>query len=96
MNFGKALELLKQGKKVARRGWNGKGMFLYLTNSSEVSAVNMKPETANHLFGNRLIECDVTVKIGAHIDMKSADGSIVIGWLASQTDMIAEDWTIVE
>ncbi|MTO24509.1 DUF2829 domain-containing protein, partial [Turicibacter sanguinis] len=29
MNFGQVLELLKQGKKVARRGWNGKGMFLY-------------------------------------------------------------------
>ncbi len=35
------------------------------------------------------------IKIGAHIDMLAADGSVVVGWLASQTDMLAEDWVIV-
>jgi hypothetical protein len=37
-----------------------------------------------------------TITIGAHIDMRAADGSLVIGWFASQTDMLAEDWMVVE
>ena len=96
MTFGEALEAMKAGKKVARTGWNGKGMFIYLTTGTIVPAVSMKPETANHLFGDRLLECDETVCINSHIDMKSADGTIVIGWLASQTDMLAEDWIVAE
>ena len=96
MNFGQAIEALKNGKKVTRVGWNGKGMFIYLTSGSEVPVVSMKPETANRLFGEKLLECDETVTINPHIDMKASDGTVVIGWLASQTDMLAEDWDMVE
>ena len=96
MDFGKALELLKKGQKVARKGWNGKGMFIYLTSGSMIPVVSLKPETANHLFGEKLLECDETVTINPHIDMKAADGAVVIGWLASQTDMLAEDWIVAE
>ena len=78
MNFGQAIEELKKGKKVARKGWNGKGMFIYLT------------------FGSQCDEKILKKKINPHIDMKSSDDSIVIGWLASQTDMLSEDWYIVE
>lgn len=95
MNFGCAIEALKNGMKVARKGWNGKGMFVYLTTGTEVPAVNMRPDTAQHLFGDTLIEGDTTVKINSHIDMKTADGSITIGWLASQVDMLEEDWEVV-
>ena len=49
MNFGQAIEALKNGKKVARVGWNGKGMFLYMTPGSVVHLDEMKPETANYL-----------------------------------------------
>ena len=96
MNFGKALEELKAGKKVARKGWNGKGMFLYLTTGSVVHLDEMKTETANYL---RSFYNDAgmdEVEICGHIDMKTADNKIVCGWLASQTDMLAEDWIIVE
>ena len=89
-NFGKALEALKEGKAVARKGWNGKGMFLTLQNSSEVDGTNMRNEPARKYYG------DNKVKVCPHIDMKSADGTYVVGWLASQTDMLAEDWDIVE
>ena len=89
-NFGKALEALKEGKAVARKGWNGKGMFLTLQNSSEVDGTNMRNELARKYYG------DNKVKISPHIDMKAADGTYVVGWLASQTDMLAEDWDIVE
>lgn len=95
MNFGKALDALKQGKKVGREGWNGKGMFIYVTTGSVVPVVNLKPETSKHLFGNSLLECDVCVEIKPHIDMKSADGSITIGWNPSQPDMFAEDWQVI-
>ena len=85
-NFGKALELLKEGKKVQRKGWNGKGMFLTLQKGSTVKGVMMRNEPAKEFYGEN------DVNICSHIDMKAADGSYVVGWLASQTDMLADDW----
>jgi len=92
MNFGKALDLLKEGKKVARKGWNGKNMFLYLTAGSIVPVVNLKKETASHLYAEKMLETDKMIEIKSHIDMKAADDSITIGWAPSQVDMLAEDW----
>lgn len=89
MNFGEAIQALKSGKKVAREGWNGKGMFLTLQEGSTVVGTNMRNENARNFYQ------DNNVKICSHIDMKAADGSYVVGWLASQTDMLAEDWVIV-
>ena len=89
-DFGMALEALKRGKAVARKGWNGKGMFITLQNGSEVEGNNMRNEPAKKYYG------DCKAKICPHIDMKAADGSYVVGWLASQTDMLAEDWDIVD
>lgn len=91
LNFGLALEALRAGYKVARRGWNGRGMFLYLTHGSKLPYSKLKPETQKALINHP----ESTVHINGHIDMKAADGSVVIGWLASQTDMLAEDWEIV-
>ena len=89
-DFGMALEALKRGKAVSRKGWNGKGMFLTLQNGSEVEGNNMRNEPAKKYYG------DCKAKICPHIDMKAADGSYVVGWLASQTDILAEDWDIVD
>ena len=96
MSFGLAIEAMKKGYKVARSGWNGKGMFIYIQNSTIVPITGLEPEPMKYLFGESLQECDVTVKICSHIDMKAADGSLVVGWLASQTDMLSDDWGIVE
>ena len=85
-SFGKALELLKEGKKVCRTGWNGKGMFITLQPGSTVAGEMMRNEPAKKFYGNSV------VNICPHIDMKAADGSYVVGWLASQTDMLADDW----
>lgn len=84
--FGTAIDYLKQGKKVARKGWNGKGMFLYY-----VPAASYAPCTdiARETFGGN------DVPYGAYIAMKTAQNNVV-PWLASQTDMLAEDWTVVE
>lgn len=94
MNFGKAIEALKEGKKVARSGWNGKGMFLYLTEGSIVDFAALRGNAAKHINATVTGTADACIK--PHIDMKAADGTIVIGWLASQTDILAEDWEVVE
>lgn len=94
MNFGEALIALREGKKVARQGWNGKGMFLYLTDASTVEFEQLRGNCAKHISKeNTGME---VAYINPHIDMKSADGSIVVGWLASQTDMLSNDWEIVQ
>jgi hypothetical protein len=88
MDFGKALQHLKGavGNKVAREGWNGKGMFLFLVPGSTF-AVNRPPLMGIYPEGTEVL-------YHAHIDMKTAQGDVV-PWLASQTDVLAEDWTIV-
>ena len=88
MPFSHALEAVKQGKKIARNGWNGKGMFLFVQPGSVIDAKDGRNPHLQAMEGS--------IKIGSHIDMKAADGSIVVGWLASQTDMLSEDWFIVE
>lgn len=85
-DFAWALHALKSGAKVARAGWNGKGMFLFLVQGSEF-VVNRPPLLGIYPAGTQ-------VRYHAHIDMKTADDTIV-PWLASQTDMLAEDWIIL-
>lgn len=92
-SFSVALDYLKQGKKVARKGWNGKGMFLVLCPGSAVPADRMKVKAVKKFYQD--VKQD-TVIINPHIDMKAVDGTYVTGWLASQTDMLADDWNIVE
>ena len=83
MDFSAALLALKAGKRVARAGWNGKGMFIFLVPGS-VFQVNRPPLLGIYPEGT-------TVRYHAHVDMKTADG-VVVPWLASQTDLLAEDW----
>ena len=95
MNFGKAIESLKDGKKVCREGWNGKGVFIYLVKGSTVLVSLLRGSAKEAALFSGKTELSNQV-ICDHIDMKAADGTIVVGWLASQTDMLAEDWMIVE
>ena len=92
-SFGDAINFLKAGKKVARNGWNGKGMFLVLCPGSEVPADHMRVKPVKKFYQQ---EGRVSVIIAPHIDLKAADGTYVTGWLASQTDMLADDWFTVE
>ena len=88
LKFGQALEHLEEavGNKVARFGWNGKGMFLYLVPGSTF-VVNRPPLLGIYPEGTE-------VRYHAHIDMKTAQGECV-PWLASQTDILADDWEVV-
>ena len=86
VTFGLAIEALKKGKRVARAGWNGKGMWLELVPSDGYSVHDIPCVTASVSHG--------MVKRLPWIGMKTADNKFV-PWLASQTDMLAEDWQIV-
>lgn len=81
LNFGHAIESLKDGKRVARQGWNGKGMWLCLVQDWDM------PDSK---LANLIDDLETLPWIG----MKTADNKFV-PWLASQTDVLAEDWTIV-
>ena len=80
-NFGEAIKYLKRGLKVCRQGWNGKGMYL-----AHVNSYQYKVDGEVH---------KDSLFLSPWIGMKTADGKFV-PWLASQTDMLAEDWMFAE
>jgi len=86
-DFSVALIAVKDGAKVARKGWNGKGMFIFLVPGSTFK-VNRPPLLGIYPEGTE-------INYHPHIDMRTADGQIV-PWLASQTDILADDWIILE
>lgn len=87
MDFSDALKEIKSGRKAARAGWNGKGMFIFLVPGS-VFKVNRPPLLGIYPEGTE-------IRYHGHVDMVTADG-MVVPWLASQTDLLADDWTIAE
>lgn len=87
-NFGDAIVALKEGKRVARKGWNGKGMFVFLRKGRLITGVHpdelmVKGTNKTEFWSND------------HLCMKAVDGSCVVGWLASQTDILSEDWGVL-
>lgn len=88
MNFGDAIQALKAGEKVARAGWNGKGMWLSYVPRGQYWLEDDYGLDAN---GNPICSLDLLAWIG----IKTADDKFV-PWLASQTDMLAEDWQILD
>ena len=83
VNFGEAVEALKQSKRVQRLGWNGKGMFLVFVKGEDYQLNTIAKQ---NLVGDTQLPW---------IGMKTADNSFV-PWLASQTDIIAEDWIVLD
>ena len=80
-SFGEVIKYLKRGMKVARKGWNGKGMYLFLADGEDLT---------------KCISNNGEFKCINSICMKTAQNTICIGWLASQADMLAEDWIFAE
>jgi len=87
MSFSEALFLIKRGKRLQRAGWNGKGMFVFLVPGS-VFKVSRPPLLGIYPGGTE-------IRYHGHVDMRTADG-MVVPWLCSQTDLLAEDWQVVE
>lgn len=84
MDFGKAIQLLKEGKKVQRQGWNGKNQYIELATNISYKNTNNEIINAEHdAIGNKAIAFVGT-------------SGVQLGWLASQADMLAEDWKIVD
>ena len=99
MNFGLAIEALKAGKKIARDGWNGKGMYIamvvpcvdYAADTCAVFADIVKESThGGDTLPIKYVETD------AYLVMRTAQGTIQPGWLASQADILSDDWLIIE
>ena len=84
MNFGKALDFLKEGKKVTRKGWNGKNQYIELATNISYKNVDDEIININHkTMGNKAI---------AFIGTSGTQ----IGWLASQSDMLSDDWELID
>ena len=84
MNFGKAIDLLKEGKKLTRKGWNGKNQYIEL--ATNISYKNADDEIINinhRTMGNKAIAFVGTL-------------GVQIGWLASQSDMLSDDWELID
>ena len=107
LKFGQAIEALKEGKRVAREGWNGKGMFIFERPADElevgfiIDKVKSLPQSVKDFFKAKdekeaQSEQGLSkVKFNSYLCMYAADGTIVNGWLASQTDILSEDWVIL-
>lgn len=96
MNFGEAIEALKNQKRVARHGWNGKGMWLVLMPALALPAFNtqgterkVNDRTAKWIGEDQPLDCQ------PYIAMFNAQKQWQPGWLASQADMLADDWEVV-
>lgn len=86
LSFGEALQALKNGKQVFREGWNGKGQFVFLIKGTDLQNV------LKYGYGEYVGEPTIVDVLA----IKTASNQIQIGWLASQTDMLLNDWQIVE
>lgn len=83
MTFGMAIEAMKRGKKVCRSGWNGKGQFVTVGNQFTYVDCNGKQNAEHQTSGTAALIFHGTI-------------GVQVGWLASQADMLSEDWMVVD
>lgn len=88
MNFGEAIEKCKQGSCIARKGWDGKDQFVFLVKGNDLQTILKYGYCDKHLENNTTIVDVLAIKTSAN--------QIQIGWLATQTDMLATDWYVVK
>jgi hypothetical protein len=91
MTFGEALEKCKQGARITRGGWNGKGQFVYYQKGGTVAAENLRCDAIKEYAQK---SGNTEVEIMGHFDIRTSAGVIQCGWLATQSDMQADDWEI--
>ena len=95
LTFGQALEALKQGRKVTRKGWNGKGMFLWLKPAAVIKSEWCKDPELKSLVDENGGEIQALGTICMYTHDSTGRKAILTGWLASQSDMLCEDWEIL-
>lgn len=96
MNFGEAIEALKQGKKVTRKGWNGRGMFLWLKPATTIKAEWCKDLLLKSLVEESGGEISALGTICMYTHDSTGRKAVLTGWLASQSDMLSEDWELID
>lgn len=96
MNFGGAIEALKQGKKITRKGWNGKGMFLWLKPATTIKAEWCKDPLLKSLVEENGGEIPALGTICMYTHDSTGRKAVLTGWLASQSDMLSEDWELID
>lgn len=96
MNFGEAIAALKAGERVTRKGWNGKGMFLWLKPQAIIKSDWCKDPFLKELCDANGGEILALGTICMYTHDSTGRKAILTGWLASQSDMLCEDWEIVE
>lgn len=110
-NFGEAIEAAKQGKLIAREGWNGKGMFVFMRPADELSvhfivnSVKSLPQSFKDYQSKMVFNADtydtinentVKIKFGAYLCLSTPNNDVINGWNASTSDVLAEDWVILD
>lgn len=96
LDFGAAIKALKNGQKVTRSGWNGKGMYLWLKPSTIVKSEWCKDEFLKSIADSNGGEILALGTICMYTHDSTGRKAILTGWLASQSDMLSEDWYIIE
>lgn len=100
LSFGEAIIAMKFGFTTRRAGWNGKGMFTFMRPSDVISsevvvgAVKSIPASVKDWISKNLNDTD-SIKFSEYLCLKDTQGNIVNGWLASQSDILANDWEII-
>lgn len=87
LTFGDAVHFLKAGRKVTRAGWNGKGMFVYLVPRA---AYSVQTDAAKSHFGEGSL-----VPYRAYLALKTVDDDVAT-WAPSCSDVLADDWRVIE
>ncbi len=95
MNFGMAIEALKAGKKVTRKGWNGKGMFLWLKSATKINPDMCSDPVLKQIVTENGGEILGLPTICMYTHDSSGRNAILTGWLASQSDMLLDDWEVI-
>ena len=95
MRFGEALGHARTGKRIARHGWNGKNMYVYMKFGRLIALDKWETIMPSEAPTEREEKRGYII-VKPHLDMMSAQGERIIGWSASQTDMLAVDWYVVD
>jgi Protein of unknown function (DUF2829) len=109
LSYGQAIEAVKDGKLIARQGWNGKGMFVFMRPADELTVdfivhnVKSLPtsvkkyfvEVSNPVHDNGILGGS-KIEFKPYLCLKTPNHSIVNGWVSSQEDVLATDWSVLD
>ena len=95
MRFGEAIEKAREGMRIARHGWFGTGMYVYMTNAHTVAAESWVEKMPSQKLTEEE-KRDGGVLIESHLDMMTARGARVIGWTPTNADILSIDWYVLK